>query len=107
MLAFWCPGCEYEVPNEGTHGGAHLLPISDPGDGRPVWTFTGTVESPTLSPSVLSNIPFRWVNGEASSFICHSFLREGKLEFLGDCTHQYANQTVPLPPMPDWLVKEN
>ncbi len=104
-LMFWCPGCEYDFEGE-MQGGAHMLPITDPGDSRPHWAFTGTVESPTLSPSILSNVPFRRVRGETSSLVCHSFMKDGALQFLGDCTHPLANQTVPLPPLPDWLIKE-
>lgn len=29
--------------------------------------------------------------------VCHSFVRDGQIEFLGDCTHSLAGQTVPLP----------
>lgn len=34
---------------------------------------------------------------------CHSFVRDGKIEFLSDSTHKLAGQTVDLPPLPDWL----
>lgn len=37
---------------------------------------------------------------------CHSFIRNGQWEFLGDCTHPLVGKTVPLEPLPDWLVKE-
>lgn len=33
---------------------------------------------------------------------CHSFVRDGKWEFLTDSAHKLAGQTVPLPPIPDW-----
>lgn len=33
--------------------------------------------------------------------VCHSFVRAGRIEFLGDCTHALAGQTVPLPPWPE------
>lgn len=105
-LVFWCPGCEYEYEGE-MHAGAHMLPITEPGDGRPRWTFSGSVESPTLSPSILSKMAFRHVNGESAPFVCHSFMVNGEMQFLGDCTHSLTNQTIPLPPLPDWLVKEN
>ncbi|MGC4033677.1 MAG: hypothetical protein QM754_18485 [Tepidisphaeraceae bacterium] len=29
---------------------------------------------------------------------CHSFVRDGQIEFLGDCTHELAGKTVPLEP---------
>jgi hypothetical protein len=28
---------------------------------------------------------------------CHSFVVDGQIQFLGDCTHKLAGQTVPLP----------
>jgi hypothetical protein len=31
--------------------------------------------------------------------ICHSFITDGRIQFLGDCTHRLAGQTVPIP---DW-----
>lgn len=30
---------------------------------------------------------------------CHSYLRDGQLEFLADCTHALAGKTIALP---DW-----
>jgi len=33
--------------------------------------------------------------------ICHSFIRDGKIQFLGDCTHALAGQTVDLPELPE------
>jgi len=35
---------------------------------------------------------------------CHSFIRAGRWEFLSDCAHELAGQTVPLPPIPDWWL---
>lgn len=29
-------------------------------------------------------------------WVCHSFVRDGKIEFLGDCTHEFAGKTVDL-----------
>lgn len=105
-LVFWCPGCEYTMPDvEGVHGGAHMLPVSGDVGEQPRWDFDGNLDAPTLSPSILSRIPRRQ-DGTLPPLVCHSFMRAGQLEFLGDCTHQYAGQTVPLPPLPDWLVKE-
>lgn len=37
---------------------------------------------------------------------CHSFLRNGVWEFLGDSAHKLAGQNVPLTPLPDWAVNE-
>lgn len=55
------------------------------------WTWNGSVDSPTLKPSILSRC------GPADSpTVCHTFVNDGMVQFLGDCTHELANQTVPL-----------
>jgi hypothetical protein len=30
--------------------------------------------------------------------VCHSFVTDGKIQFLSDCTHSLANTTVEIPP---------
>jgi len=50
------------------------------------WTFNGDFEKPTFNPSLL-------VEGEIR---CHSFVRDGKIQYLSDCTHALAGQTVEL-----------
>lgn len=35
---------------------------------------------------------------------CHSFLRAGVWDFLGDSAHKLAGQKVPMVPLPDWMV---
>jgi len=90
-LMFVCPGC-------GTgHTGLHMLPVNTTAK-SPSWTWDGNLEAPTLSPSILT----RWTD----KFVCHSFLRVGVFEYLGDCTHKYANQQVPIPDLPDWILHE-
>ena len=34
---------------------------------------------------------------EPRPLVCHSFVRNGRIEFLGDCTHGLAGKTVDLP----------
>ena len=75
--AFWCPGCDE--------------PHRVPRDGR--WTFDGNWERPTFSPSLLS-----WADYPDGRRCCHLFIRDGHLEFLGDCTHALAGQRVPMVP---------
>ena len=76
---FWCPGCN------AVHG------ITYEPEG---WTWNGSVERPAFSPSVLVT------TARDDKTVCHSFVREGRIEFLGDCTHVLAGQTVDLPPWP-------
>lgn len=73
-----CPACEY----------GHLF------DKR--WTFNGDLEKPTFRASMLVYEGF-WPDGERSRHRCHSFVTDGKIQFLSDCTHAMAGQTVNLP----------
>lgn len=90
-LTFCCPGCA-EILGGGV--GLHMLPVS--GDKQPQWSFDGNTEAPTLSPSILSSF------GDRGS--CHSFIKNGRFEFLPDCTHSLAGQTIEMPDLPDWAV---
>ncbi len=80
--AFRCPGC----------GNAHMIRTA--GAHQPVWSFNGDVENPTVSPSILVN-----PGNDTRYPRCHSFVRDGKIQFLADCTHALAGQTVDIP---DW-----
>lgn len=80
---FECPGC-------GHHHAVWTKESNWPNGPR--WDFNGNIEKPTFSPSLLVRIP----NGEKVK-ICHSFVRDGKIQFLGDCTHDLAGKTVELP----------
>lgn len=86
-LLFWCPGCD----------GAHQVQVGD-GPG-PRWGFDGNYERPTLTPSI--NVTYSGSDAGrdgAPPAICHSFVRDGQIQFLSDCTHALAGQTIPLKP---------
>lgn len=83
-VTFECPGC----------GMLHQARIAGPSVEHPCWTFNGDLEKPTLSPSLL----VRWEYDRAPQ-VCHSFVKDGQIQFLSDCTHDKAGQTVPLPPL--------
>lgn len=51
------------------------------------WEFNGDPEKPTFSPSFL-------LHETPTHKRCHTFIRNGKIEYLGDCTHDYAGKTV-------------
>lgn len=93
-LMFACPGCAEMHNNDGIH----MLPVNTT-DHSPSWTFDGNLDKPTLSPSILT--------GKGGPQICHSFLVGGEFQFLGDSTHQFAGQTVPMPDLPQWCVDED
>jgi hypothetical protein len=78
---FHCPGCEY----------AHSVRVNS--KLSPSWQWNGSVDKPTISPSVLVTTPGMTGNR------CHSFIRDGKIQFLNDCDHKLAGKTVDIP---DW-----
>lgn len=82
-LLFWCPGCD----------GAHQVAVGD-GPG-PRWGYNENPEAPTFTPSVFVNPPGPYHNPGAE--ICHSFVTDGRIQFLGDCSHALAGQTVDIP----------
>lgn len=78
----FCPGCAC----------GHFLDFR--------WTFNGDRERPTFAPSYLvyeNPLKGDEVPGYRQQKRCHSFIRNGQIEFLGDCGHALANKTVPLP----------
>jgi hypothetical protein len=101
-LMFWCPGCE-RPGEDGPVGGLHMLPVSGDCGTKPRWDFDGDLEAPTLSPSILTNYR-TWDGTDPEDNVCHSFLRAGVFEFLGDCTHALAGQHVPMPNLPEWVL---
>jgi hypothetical protein len=82
-VQFKCPGC----------GWTHIL-NTDPAVGRPCWGFNGDVYNPTLTPSINA---WREYGGDRKTQRCHSFVENGRIRFLSDCTHEFAGQTLDLP----------
>lgn len=91
VLAFVCPGC---MGDGGS--GLHLLPVNT-AQHSPSWTWDGNLDAPTLEPSILTH----W-----GGMICHAYLRGGVFQYLGDCTHKFAGQHVPMPQLPLWFIEE-
>ena len=103
MVWIWCPGCDEH----------HAVPVTKPTNGNGVaWSFNGDEENPTLSPSILvrgtkqitDEEAKRIMNGEKIEpipYVCHSFVTDGKIQFLGDSTHELAGKTVYLPEIED------
>lgn len=96
--SFRCPGCE-------SFERKHLIPRHTiwvkqvRGSGpHATWDFNGDLEKPTFSPSI--GCHRNWWNPETERYdddlYCHSYLRDGVLEFLPDSTHKLAGQKVPL-----------
>ena len=77
LFLFWCEGCGY----------MHHI------DTRR-WVFNYDMHKPTVSPSLLLH------PGENHPR-CHIFVKEGKIQYLADCTHALAGQTVPMVALDD------
>lgn len=94
-LWLWCPGCDL----------AHRMMIEKGPDydEQPVWTWNQSLETPGVEPSVL--VTWTITNDPEPYQRCHSFLRNGIWEFLPDSTHHLSGQSVPVVPLPDWLVR--
>ena len=78
LLLFHCPGCGY------CH---HLDPKK--------WTWNGDMIKPTVSPSLLVN---KAQLGKDPR--CHFFIRDGKIQYLGDCSHELKGRTIDMVPWP-------
>ena len=83
------------------------------------WNWNGDIDKPTFTPSVLvtttrftdkgeADYEEWYANGckatnvefESEPVRCHSFITNGRIQFLSDCTHALADQTVNLPELP-------
>jgi hypothetical protein len=66
-----------------------IIPVNTNGDRKdtPCWAWNGNTEKPTLTPSILSN---------DGSTVCHSYVTNGIVEFLTDCTHDSAGKILDL-----------
>ncbi|TGD82861.1 DUF6527 family protein [Hymenobacter wooponensis] len=107
VYRFNCPGCNHDH---------YVNTVTANGNGAK-WSYNGNPERPTFSPSLLIRsghfIPGYsgrcWCDynrehpddpapASVCCYICHSFVRDGQIQFLSDCTHALAGQTVPLQP---------
>lgn len=76
---FYCPACK------DMHSFSNGVPSGV------VWEWNGNMEVPSFHPSL------RYLSGTR----CHLFLKEGVIEFLGDCPHDMRGQKVPLQEIPE------
>lgn len=109
-VGFICPGC----------GQVHVCPTEKYHSGNDAasehwWGFNDNFDQPTFTPSLLwrsghyahpptPEHPYCWHNPAPGvepkpewCYQCHSFVTDGRIQFLGDCSHSLASQTVELP----------
>lgn len=102
VVGFMCPGCDR----------IHLVTIDQ--TQKPSWGYNNNPDAPTFTPSILLKTGHHmnshqgecWCDynkarpDEEPDFectLCHSFVRDGQIQFLNDCTHHLAGQTMGLP----------
>ena len=69
-----------------------ILPVITKGnrEGTGAWTWNGNIDKPTLRPSILND--FR----PHDTLVCHTWITDGQVTFLDDCTHELRGQTIEL-----------
>lgn len=106
-LMFRCPGCREN----------HRIVVGV--ESHPCWGYNNNPDRPTFTPSILvtgRQFTAKWQADyeawyaagcpkkedgtlhqfESADTRCHSFVTDGQIQFLSDCTHELAGQTVPL-----------
>lgn len=89
---FECPGCGMDHMVVVSRTPEYAKACMDAGRGNPCWSFNGDLNMPTFNPSLL----VREYMDDKVVRVCHSFIRNGQIQFLSDCTHALANLTVNL-----------
>ncbi|WP_420485245.1 DUF6527 family protein [Iningainema tapete] len=81
---FDCPGCKM---GHAVHARPYKNKIGAS------WTFNGSLDKPTFRPSILAKVE----RSDVQAMVCHSFVTDGRIRFLQDCTHSLVGRTVDLP----------
>lgn len=101
-LMFLCPGCQEH----------HTVAIEN-GSGKG-WQWNKDVLFPTFYPSIKVSFVKATPEGEkmmqdrtplpegvdrypCTDEVCHSFVKDGNIQFLEDCTHPLAGCKIPIP----------
>ena len=81
VFYFYCPGCDV----------LHRVNTITENEHKAIWSFNGDMDKPTFAPSVLYERSPR----------CHTFIKDGNIQYLEDCEHILKGQTIPLPEIPE------
>lgn len=72
---YYCEGCKT----------SHAFGLKSEGGNH---DFNMDLNNPTVSPSLVANF--------SPGTMCHSFIRNGKIEYLNDCWHDLKGRTIEL-----------
>lgn len=81
---FWCEGCDSN----------HSVTTLVKNEQGAQWGFNGNLDAPTFTPSIVTN-------KDKPEIMCHSFVTDGKIQYLGDSFHSLKNLTIELTEMED------
>lgn len=90
-LSFFCLGCDcYHAVNLDSQRPGHA------------WSWNSSEARPTITPSVLvrtgREVDPAFVREEGDPpERCHSYVTDGRIQYLDDCTHHLAGKTIDLP----------
>lgn len=84
-VLFNCPGC----------GHLHSVSTVTPNGMGAKWDWNNDTLRPTFKPSILAKSNYTSIDRMDDT--CHSFVTDGRIQFLDDCTHSLAGRTVDLP----------
>lgn len=111
-IVFGCPGCK-----SAKVGSTHMLHVHwtppetqehEEVRTKPHWKFNGDHVRPTFHPSILATygcppdcteVHLEDDGEHWPYFVCHSFIENGRIQYLEDCTHSLRGQCVDLPDM--------
>ncbi len=93
-LYYWCEGCKH----------AHHVPFDkdSPHNNRyshnHLWEFNGDINNPSISPSVRHFYTHPETHQQVT--ICHYWIKNGEIEYCGDCEHEYKGTTRKMTDIP-------
>lgn len=88
-VGHYCLGCQC----------MHIIYCGSPNPANGArWQFNKKFDLPTFEPSILITADFPPEDGGPE--MCHYFIANGRIQYLGDCTHVYAGKTIELPEFP-------
>jgi hypothetical protein len=107
VFMFECPGC----------GMTHFMYTRFRNSSNAIWQFNGDIEKPTFHPSInytagymiprklLRDDEYEYYKKKGFGSRCHSYLRNGIMTFLNDCTHDKKGQKIELPEITEQQIK--
>ncbi len=82
-VMFYCHGCKM----------SHMPIVKAGHYHTKVCQWNGSLDKPTFKPSIKVQYPWKGIEQ-----LCHSYVTDGKIQYLGDCTHELKGQTIELEP---------